>query len=136
MARGGAVGASAVGSPVDGQATKSGHAAALTELRAGLRVLHERRGQLGTLDLQAGTAALGTELADLGLRLVLERGTPRQVFAWLELSRAQAFRVRPGARPRIPTRPNPRRASPAQRADPYGGTERLPRAKERRRAPR
>lgn len=102
MARGGAVGASAVGSPVDGQATKSGHAAALTELRAGLRVLHERRGQLGTLDLQAGTAALGTELADLGLRLVLERGTPRQVFAWLELSRAQAFRVRPVRPPEDP----------------------------------
>ena len=102
MARGGAVGASAGGSAVDGQATKSGHAAALTELRAGLRALHERRGQLGTLDLQAGTAALGIELADLGLRLVLERGTPRQVFAWLELSRAQAFRVRPVRPPEDP----------------------------------
>jgi len=29
------------------------------------------------------------------LRLVLEQGAPRQVFAWLERSRAQAFRVRP-----------------------------------------
>jgi tetratricopeptide (TPR) repeat protein len=78
-----------------GPATKAGHAAALAELRAGLRALHERRGQLGSLDLQAGTAALGTELADLGLRLVLEQGTPPQVLAWLERSRAQAFRVRP-----------------------------------------
>jgi tetratricopeptide (TPR) repeat protein len=69
--------------------------AALTELRAGLKELHERRGQLGSFDLQAGTAALGTELADLGLRLVLEQGTPAQVFAWLERSRAQAFRLRP-----------------------------------------
>jgi len=102
MARGTAVGTPAGGSRVDGQATKSGLAAALAELRAGLRALHERRGQLGTLDLQAGTAALGTELADLGLRLVLEQGTPRQVFAWLELSRAQAFRVRPVRPPEDP----------------------------------
>ncbi|HTU75989.1 MAG TPA: CHAT domain-containing protein [Trebonia sp.] len=68
---------------------------ALAELRAGLKALHERRSQLGSFELQAGTAALGTELADLGLRLVLEQGAPRQVFAWLERSRAQAFRVRP-----------------------------------------
>jgi tetratricopeptide (TPR) repeat protein len=68
---------------------------ALTELRAGLAMLHTRRGQLGSLDLQTGTAALGAELADKGLRLVLDRGNARQVFSWLERSRAQAFRVRP-----------------------------------------
>ena len=68
---------------------------ALAELRAGLATVHTRRGQLGSLDLQTGTAALGAELAGAGLRLVLARGSPRQVFSWLERSRAQSFRVRP-----------------------------------------
>ena len=76
--------------------------AALAELRTGLAALHERRGQLGSFELQAGTAALGTELAGLGLRLVLEGGTPGQVFAWLERSRAQAFRIRPVRPPEDP----------------------------------
>jgi CHAT domain-containing protein len=70
-------------------------AIALTELRGGLAALHSRRGNFGSLDLQTGAAALGTQLADMGLRLVLDQGSPRQVFAWMERSRAQAFRVRP-----------------------------------------
>ena len=69
--------------------------AALAELRAGLATLHNRRGQLGSLDLQTGTAALGAELAGFGLRLALGRGTARHVFSWLERSRAQAFRIHP-----------------------------------------
>jgi hypothetical protein len=69
--------------------------AALAELRSGLATVHARRGQLGSLDLQTGTAALGAELADLGLRLVLAGGSPRQVFSWTERSRAQSFRLRP-----------------------------------------
>lgn len=68
---------------------------ALAELRTGLALLHTRRGQLGSLDLQTGAAALGAELAGKGLHLVLDRGDARQVFSWLERSRAQAFRVRP-----------------------------------------
>jgi tetratricopeptide (TPR) repeat protein len=75
---------------------------ALAELRAGLAMLHARRGQLGSLDLQTGAAALGAELADKGLRQVLDRGSARQVFAWLERSRAQAFRVRPVRAPGDP----------------------------------
>ena len=67
----------------------------LAELRAGLASLHDRRGQLGSLDLQTGAAALGTQLADMGLRCVLDHGSARQVFAWMERSRAQAFRVKP-----------------------------------------
>ena len=47
--------------------------AALAELRSGLATVHARRGQLGSLDLQTGAAALGAELADLGLRLMLAR---------------------------------------------------------------
>jgi hypothetical protein len=75
---------------------------ALAELRAGLATVHARRGQLGSLDLQIGTAALGAELADVGLRLVLANGSPRQVFSWLERSRAQSFRVRPVRPPADP----------------------------------
>jgi tetratricopeptide (TPR) repeat protein len=77
-------------------------AIALAELRAGLDMLHTRRGQLGSLDLQTGAAALGVQLADMGLSLVLDRGVARQVFAWLERSRAQAFRVRPVRPPADP----------------------------------
>ena len=73
--------------------------AALAELRAGLAMVHARRGRLGSIDLQTGAAALGADLAAAGLALALDRGSPPLVFAWLERSRAQAFRVRP-VRPR------------------------------------
>jgi hypothetical protein len=76
--------------------------AALAELRAGLAAVHARRGRLGSLDLQTGTAALGAELAAAGLRLALDRGSAPLVFAWLERSRAQAFRVRPVRPPADP----------------------------------
>ena len=76
--------------------------AALAELRAGLATLHARRGQLGSLDLQTGTAALGAELAGVGLRLVLGSGSARHVFSWLERSRAQAFRIHPVRPPADP----------------------------------
>lgn len=68
---------------------------AIAELRAGLTLVHARRGTLGSVDLQTGAAALGADLAAAGLRLALERGSVSGVFAWLERSRAQAFRVRP-----------------------------------------
>jgi tetratricopeptide (TPR) repeat protein len=76
--------------------------AALAELRAGLAMVQARRGRLGSLDLQAGVGALGTELAAAGLRLALDRGSAAQVFAWLERSRAQAFLVRPVRPPADP----------------------------------
>jgi len=76
--------------------------AALTELRAGLALVHARRARLGSLDLQTGIAALGADLAAAGLRLALERGSASLVFAWLERSRAQAFRVRPVRPPSDP----------------------------------
>jgi tetratricopeptide (TPR) repeat protein len=69
--------------------------AALAELRAGLAMVHARRGRLGSIDLQTGAAALGADLAAAGLRLALDRGSAPLVFAWLERSRAQAFRARP-----------------------------------------
>jgi tetratricopeptide (TPR) repeat protein len=76
--------------------------AALTELRAGLSLVQARRGRLGSTDLQTGTAALGTGLAAAGLRLALERESAPLVFAWMERSRAQAFRVRPVRPPADP----------------------------------
>jgi tetratricopeptide (TPR) repeat protein len=75
---------------------------ALAELRAGLGMVQAQRGRLGSVDLQTGTAALGTHLAAAGLRLALDRKSARLVFAWLERSRAQAFRVRPVRPPADP----------------------------------
>jgi tetratricopeptide (TPR) repeat protein len=75
---------------------------ALAELRAGLALVQARRGRLGSVDLQTGTAALGADLAAAGLRLALDRGSAALVFAWLERSRAQAFRVRPVRPPADP----------------------------------
>jgi CHAT domain len=75
---------------------------ALAELRAGLAMVQTRRGRLGSVDLQTGTGALGADLAAAGLRLALERNSAPLVFAWLERSRAQAFRVRPVRPPADP----------------------------------
>jgi tetratricopeptide (TPR) repeat protein len=50
---------------------------ALAELRAGLALVQARRGRLGSVDLQTGTAALGAGLAAAGLRMALDRGRPR-----------------------------------------------------------
>jgi CHAT domain-containing protein len=81
----------------DGQPGK-----ALAELRAGLTTVQARRGRLGSIDLQTGTAALGVELAAAGLRLALDQKSAPLIFAWLERSRAQAFRVRPVLPPADP----------------------------------
>ena len=75
---------------------------ALAELRAGLAAVQARRGQLGSVDLRTGTGALGAELAAAGLRLALDRKSAPLVFAWLERSRAQAFRARPVRPPADP----------------------------------
>jgi CHAT domain-containing protein len=61
-----------------------------------------RRGRLGSIDLQTGSAALGADLAAAGLRLALDRESAPLVFAWFERSRAQAFRVRPVRPPADP----------------------------------
>ena len=76
--------------------------AALAELRAGLAIVQARRGRLGSIDLQTGAAALGADLAAAGLRMALDRGSAPLVFAWLERSRAQAFRARPVRPPTDP----------------------------------
>ncbi len=68
---------------------------ALSRVRAGLAALDGQRGRLGSLDLRVGSAALGRELAALGLRTALAGGRPATVLHWSERSRAQAFRVQP-----------------------------------------
>ncbi len=75
---------------------------ALAELRAGLAMVQARRGRLGSIDLQTGPAVLGADLAAAGLRMALDRNSGPLVFAWLERSRAQAFRVRPVRQPADP----------------------------------
>jgi CHAT domain-containing protein len=76
--------------------------AALAELRTGLALVQARRDRLGSIDLQTGIAAVGADLAATGLRLALDRKSAPLVFAWLERSRAQAFRVRPVRPPADP----------------------------------
>ncbi len=75
---------------------------ALAHLRAGLTMVQARRDRLGSIDLQTGAAALSTDLASTGLRIAVARGSAPLVFAWLERSRAQAFRVRPVLPPADP----------------------------------
>lgn len=62
--------------------------------RAGLAMLQDHRGRFGSVDLQTGSAALGGELARVGLVSALWTGNPAVIFGWLERSRAQAFRSR------------------------------------------
>jgi tetratricopeptide (TPR) repeat protein len=69
--------------------------AAATAIAAGLRVLEEHRVTLGAADLRVRVSAHGTDLAELGLRLALQDGRPRQVLAWAERSRAMNLRLRP-----------------------------------------
>ncbi|GAA5010798.1 CHAT domain-containing protein [Actinopolymorpha pittospori] len=84
-------------------ALRGGHrASAYIELRAGLAALHLHRSTLGSPDLQAGAAALGSELAAAGLGMAIEDATPRLVFAWSERARAQAFRIPPVRPPQDP----------------------------------
>lgn len=72
------------------------------QVRAGLALLREHRGRFGSVDLQTGTTGLGAELAAIGLAEALSRPVPAQVFRWLELSRAQAFGLRPVRPPADP----------------------------------
>jgi CHAT domain-containing protein/tetratricopeptide (TPR) repeat protein len=70
---------------------------ALGEARAGLAELGRARDRMGGLDLVCGTAIHGRELGELAVRLVLERRrtSARQLFGWLERTRAQVYRYEP-----------------------------------------
>ncbi|WP_410674940.1 CHAT domain-containing protein [Amycolatopsis sp. cmx-4-68] len=68
---------------------------ALGEIRSGLTELDAVRDRMGGLDLVSGTALHGQELADLAVKLVLERHDARRLFVWLERTRAQTYRYEP-----------------------------------------
>jgi tetratricopeptide (TPR) repeat protein len=70
---------------------------ALTEARAGLVELGRARDRMGGLELVCGTAIHGQQLGDLAVRLVLDgpRRGARQLFGWLERTRAQVYRYEP-----------------------------------------
>jgi tetratricopeptide (TPR) repeat protein len=70
---------------------------ALAEARGGLTELGRARDRMGGLELVCGTAIHGQQLGDLAVRLVLDgpRRTARQLFGWLERTRAQVYRYEP-----------------------------------------
>ena len=70
---------------------------ALVEARGGLAELGRARDRMGGLELVCGTAIHGQQLGDLAVRLVLAgpHRTARQLFGWLERTRAQVYRYEP-----------------------------------------
>jgi tetratricopeptide (TPR) repeat protein len=68
---------------------------ALLHARKGLDELGLVRDQLGGLELVSATAVHGRELRELAIRLALESNNARQVFVWLERTRAQTYRYEP-----------------------------------------
>jgi len=67
-------------------------------LDAGLRLIDEARGAVGSSELRAQVAHHGTDLTTLGLELAQGGGRPRVVLAWLERCRALAL-LTPPVRP-------------------------------------
>jgi hypothetical protein len=79
-------------------AVATGHRrAAFAQARGGLAVLGRLRDRMGGLELVSGTAVHGRELGELAVRLVIEgpRASARQLFDWLERTRAQVYRYEP-----------------------------------------
>ena len=70
----------------------------LAACRTGLAQVDVHTAGMGAVELQAGAAELGGELADTGLAAALERGTPAQVLTWTERYRAATLRL-PAVRP-------------------------------------
>ncbi len=73
---------------------------ALRALRAGLDIVDAHAAALGATDLRAHTATHGRALAEFGLRLVLDGGSAREAFGWLEHVRTTALRRAPARPPR------------------------------------
>jgi CHAT domain-containing protein/tetratricopeptide (TPR) repeat protein len=70
---------------------------AFAQARGGLAELARIRDRMGGLELVSGTAVHGRELGELAVRLVLDRprSAARQLFTWLERTRAQIYRYEP-----------------------------------------
>ena len=72
---------------------------ARTAIRAGLRLLDEHRAVLGATDVRAHAAGHRTALAELGLRIALRSGAPREVLEWAERGRATGLLMQRSGRP-------------------------------------
>jgi tetratricopeptide (TPR) repeat protein len=70
---------------------------AFGQARAGLAELNRVRDRMGGAELLSGTAVHGRELGRLAVLLVIEhsRSPARQLFGWLERTRAQVYRYQP-----------------------------------------
>jgi tetratricopeptide (TPR) repeat protein len=68
-------------------------------IRAGLRLLDEHRAVLGATDVRAHAAGHRTALAELGLRIALRSGRPREVLEWTERGRATGLLMHRSGRP-------------------------------------
>ena len=72
---------------------------ARTAIRTGLRLLDEHRAALGATDVRAHAAGHRTALAELGLRIALRSGWPREVLEWAERGRATGLLMQRSGRP-------------------------------------
>ncbi len=77
---------------------------AFSQARAGLAELNRVRDRMAGAELVSGTAVHGRELGRLAVRLVIEhsRSPARQLFGWLERTRAQVYRYQPLPPPEDP----------------------------------
>lgn len=87
---------SSAGPPTSGKITEKGSTssadrAILTSCRAGLTDLAQHRASLASIELRVRASAHGAELGRIGLEVLLRSGTPGQVFAWMERTRAAAL---------------------------------------------
>ena len=73
-----------------GEATKARRA-----LDRGLRLLDDHRASLGSTELRAQASGHGSEMADLGIRLALDRARPADLLRWAERWRAGVLWRRP-----------------------------------------
>ncbi len=76
--------------------------AALSALRAGLRVVQDHQATLGATELRAHVSVLRGALARWGLRMALEDHDPRRALWWAERGRASALQTRPAQPPENP----------------------------------
>jgi tetratricopeptide (TPR) repeat protein len=69
--------------------------AAEQALRAGFRVMEQQRATLGATELRVHVASHAGQVANLGLRLARQTGSPRKVLDWAERWRSGSLRLRP-----------------------------------------
>ena len=76
--------------------------AALSALRAGMRIVDDHQATLGATELRAHVSAHRGSLARSGLEMALEDRDARRVLQWAERDRASALQMRPAEPPHDP----------------------------------